>query len=116
MRINLLPSFFFKILPAAFSLLLAASPAPLLAQQQPSNEQLTKQFRDGFLKGCLQGKTPGVKNQSKYCNCLANSYQSRYDGTSLATISQLSASLGEKGPALVNLMVAPEAKACISGN
>lgn len=101
-----------SLLCAIVSLLTLITPISVRAQQQPTNAQLTKQFRDGFLKGCLQGKTPGVKNQGKYCTCMANSYQSRYDGRTLAAISQVSGSLGNQGPVLVNLMVAPEAKAC----
>jgi len=97
---------------ALVSLLTLINPISVRAQQQPTNAQLTKQFRDGFLKGCLQGKTPGVKSQGKYCTCMANSYQSRYDGKTLAAISQVAGSLGNQGPALVNLMVAPEAKTC----
>jgi hypothetical protein len=111
---NLLFSSFFVRLTLLLSL--SAIPTPGYSQNNSAYEQLTKQFREGFLKGCLQGKTPGVKNQSKYCNCMADSYQARYDGTSLATISQLSLSIGDKGPALVNLMVLPEAKACVAGN
>lgn len=92
----------------------ALHPINAQAQQQFTNAQLTKQFRDGFLKGCLQGKTSGVKNQAKYCTCLANSYQSRYDGQTLAAITQASGSLGNQGPALVNLMMTPETKVCRS--
>ena len=93
--------------------------APSIAQQNragaaPSDQQLKKQFRDGFVKGCLQGKTPGVKRQSSYCNCLANSYQARYDGKILTAISQAAGQLGEQGPALVNLMMLPESKSCAS--
>jgi hypothetical protein len=87
---------------------LPASQAP----KSPSPVQLRQQFRDGFLKGCLNGKTPGVNNQSTYCTCLAAAYQSRYDGPTLAAISQLAARSGRSGPALVNVMMAPEAKAC----
>ena len=97
---------------AVFSLLVLLTPINGRAQQQPTNAQLTKQFRDGFLKGCLQGTTPGVRNQKNYCTCMANSYQFRYDGRTLAAISQVSGSLGNQGAALVNLMVSPEAKAC----
>lgn len=107
---------FTSVLITASSVLMATSSLPVHAQQKPSNAQLTKQFRDGFLKGCLQGKTPGVNNQSKYCTCMANSYQSRYDGRTLAAITQVASSLGDKGPALVNLMVAPEAKTCTARN
>jgi hypothetical protein len=93
-----------------------ATTQPFKAQSQttPSNAQLTKQFRDGFTQGCLKGKTEGTKNRKKYCTCMANSYQSRYDGITLSAISQIAGSLGEKGPALVNLMISPEAKICKS--
>lgn len=84
------------------------------SQTRPTNAQLTKQFRDGFTRGCLKGKTEGAKDQKKYCICMANSYQSRYDGRTLSAISQIAGSLGEKGPALVNLMISPEARICKS--
>lgn len=86
---------------------------PNIAQaQQPTSSQLSRQFRDGFLKGCLQGKTTGVENQNRYCICMANSYQSRYDGKTLADITQLSGNIGDQGPALVNLMMSPAVKVC----
>jgi hypothetical protein len=91
------------------------TPPALPASQTPrppSPVQLSQQFRDGFLKGCLNGKTPGVNNQTTYCSCLAAAYQSRYDGPTLAAISQLAARAGQSGPALVNVMMAPEAKGC----
>lgn len=78
--------------------------------------EFSRQFREGFLKGCLNGKTEGVKNQTSYCNCLATSYQSRYDGKTLAAISQLAGRSGGAGPSLVNLMMAPEAKTCAIKN
>jgi hypothetical protein len=102
------------LLVATFSFFVLSNPLNSKAQQQSTNLQLTKQFREGFLTGCLQGKTPGVKNQGKYCTCMANSYQSRYDGRTLDAISQVAGRLGNQGPALVNLMVAPEAKVCQS--
>ena len=100
------------ILPAL--LLLGLTQAPLSAQiaQQASDASLVREFRDGFLQGCKTGKTAGVRNQTNYCTCLANSYQARYDGRSLAMISQLAKNIGQNGATLVNLMMAPEAKAC----
>jgi len=91
-------------------------PALAQATRQPTPQQLSQQFRDGFLKGCLNGKTPDVKNQSAYCSCLAAAYQSRYDGPTLAAISQLAARNGQSGPALVNVMMAPEGKSCAAKN
>jgi hypothetical protein len=87
-------------------------PSVAQATRQPTSQQLSQQFREGFLKGCLNGKTPDVKNQPAYCSCLAAAYQSRYDGPTLAAISQLAARSGQSGPALVNVMMAPEAKSC----
>ena len=84
------------------------------AQKQPTDAQLTRQFRDGFLKGCRTGKTPGVSNQRGYCDCMAGSYTSRFDGKTLAAISQLAGTAGQNGPALVNLMMQPEAKKCVA--
>jgi hypothetical protein len=89
------------------------------AQPKPtpaSSAQLSRQFRDGFMRGCTPGKTPGVRNQVNYCNCLADGYLKRYDGTTLTAISQLAGSLGEKGPLLVNVMISPEAKVCAARN
>ena len=94
---------------------MAALPIKSYAQTKPaspSQQQLARQFRDGFMRGCTPGKTNGVRNQANYCNCLAASYLNRYDGNTLAVISQLSGTLGENGAKLVNVMIAPEAKAC----
>ena len=88
------------------------SPAQSTAPSKPTPAQLSQQFRDGFLKGCLNGKTPGVNNQTGYCSCLVAAYQNRYDGPTLAAISQLAARNGQSGPALVNVMMGPEAKSC----
>ena len=80
------------------------------------NAKLTQEFRAGFLKGCNNGKTPGVKNQSSYCNCLANAYQTRYNGFVLNAITQLANASGENGARLTNLMMAPEADSCSINN
>ena len=94
--------------------LFALAPQASLAQESTnqSNRELIKRFRDGFMQGCQSGQTPGVANQTRYCTCLANSYQSRYDGTTLETISGLANSAGPVGSQLVNLMMSPEAKIC----
>ena len=84
------------------------------SQRQPSNAQLTRQFNDGFLKGCLAGKTDNVANQRGYCNCMVSSYNSRYDGKTLSAISQIANASVPGGPALVNLMMQPEAKKCVA--
>ena len=86
--------------------------APQTMAENKRDIALTKQFRQGFERGCNQGKTPGVNNQRKYCGCLANSYQARYSGTELTAISQIAGEAGAKGSTLVNIMMTPEAKAC----
>ena len=86
------------------------------AQRQPTDAQLSRSFRDSFLKGCKSGKTPNVSNQSAYCTCMANGYQARYNGKTLTAISQVAGSLGQNGPALVNLMMQPEGKRCVAGS
>lgn len=101
-----------QILLSTFSFLLILSSPGFAQQTSKTNQQLSKQFRDGFLRGCLTGKTPTVKNQAGYCNCLANSYLGRYDGASLNAISQLSGAAGENGVRLVNIMMGPEARVC----
>ena len=93
--------------------------APQLAsaqtpQRQPSDAQLKRQFNDGFLKGCLSGKTPEVTNQRGYCSCMVSSYNFRYDGQTLSAISRIANTSGEVAPALVNLMMQPEAKQCVA--
>jgi hypothetical protein len=96
----------------ALVLSLGIAPKPGYSQANPTDAQLSKQFQDDFMKGCLQGKTPGLKNQATYCNCMVKSYQTRYDGRALAAITQLSGTAGEQGPALVGLMMSPEARIC----
>jgi hypothetical protein len=47
---------------------------------------------------------------------MANGYQARYDGKTLTAISQVAGSIGQNGPALVNLMMQPEGKRCVAGS
>jgi len=99
----------------AISSLISLSPAAYAQQRTitaAENAKLTQEFRSGFLKGCNNGRTPGIKSQSAYCNCLANAYQARYDGVTLNAIIQLSGASGENGARLTNLMMTPEAKNC----
>ena len=84
------------------------------SQRQPSSAQLTRQFNDGFLKGCVSGKTEGVSNQRGYCNCMVSSYNSRYDGKTLSAISQLANQAGQPGAALVGVMMEPEKQKCVA--
>ena len=84
------------------------------AQSQPSSAQLTRRFNNGFLRGCLTGKTPNVSNQRGYCNCMVSSYNSRYDGKTLAAISQLANKAGQPGATLVGVMMRPEKTKCVA--
>ena len=85
--------------------------APIRTEAQ-SSRKLVMEFRNGFERGCNQGSTPGVSNQKGYCTCMANSFQSRYSGQELSAISQYANKLGQQGTSIINLMMAPEAKAC----
>ena len=97
-------------------LLFALAPQSSLAQEPPeqSNRELIKRFRDGFMQGCQSVQTPGVSDQTRYCTCLANSYEARYSGMTLETISGLANAAGEVGSQLVNVMMTPEAKICVT--
>ncbi|MEY4073946.1 MAG: hypothetical protein RJA29_1303 [Pseudomonadota bacterium] len=48
-------------------LVLLGGPLPVLAQGEPTPAQLSKQFGEGFLKGCLASKVAGIKSQAGYC-------------------------------------------------
>ena len=84
-------------------------PSASLAQ---TNAELTQQFRNGFERGCNEGQTTGVRDQKGYCSCMANSFQARYSGVELSAISQSASVIGDQGPVIINLMMAPEAKVC----
>ncbi|MFM7676076.1 MAG: hypothetical protein ACKO5F_10950 [Synechococcus sp.] len=111
-----------RSLPALFFLsLLMAAPAAVLAQQNPSpggvnDAQLRQQFRDGFLRGCQGSSTAGIRNKPRYCTCLADAYNNRYDGATLAAISQFATSAGSAGTTLVNLMMQPETQRSKAAN
>ena len=103
------------LITAAAASLAAAMPLAVQAQEQDPvqlERDLKEQFVEGFSKGCVRGKTPGVVDQDAYCGCLADAYTSRYSGFALAKISNLSGPMGPKGAELVNLMMAPEMASC----
>ena len=91
------------------ALVLAAFAIPVQAQ---SDRQLTRQFKEGFERGCNQRPKSGVDDQRGYCRCMANAYGKRYSGQELAAISNSIAVLGDNGPTIINLMMAPETRAC----
>lgn len=99
----------------ALSFLLAG---PLIAQPnlQNNDAQQRAMFRQGFLKGCLAGKSTGNQNQPRFCNCLADAYNTRYSGNNLVVISSLAAQLGSRGPLMVDVMMTPERQVCTTSN
>jgi hypothetical protein len=101
---------------AALFLLLPVGPVLAQAQpsaaQQPSDIQLRNQFRNNFLRGCNSGRTQGVSDQRGYCTCMADAYNSRYDGRTLAVISTLAGQAGQAGPQLADAMMSPERRIC----
>ena len=96
---------------SAISILAIALLIPVDSQAQTDAQQV-KAFRASFERGCNQGKTSDVRNQKGYCTCMANSFQSRYAGSELMAISRSASALGDNGAAVINLMMAPEARAC----
>lgn len=101
---------------AATLLMLPVGPAlaqvPRTPATQPSDAQLRSQFRSNFLRGCNSGRTEGVTNQQGYCTCMADAYNSRYDGRTLAVISTLAGQTGGSGPQLADAMMGPERRIC----
>lgn len=104
-------------------ILLSLSMAPALAQNSPpsqtpapTNARQQQEFSTNFLRGCLKGRTPGVRNQSAYCTCFANAYLGRYNPQTLALIINVSGQLGKGGADLVALMMSPERQACAARN
>jgi hypothetical protein len=99
-------------------LLLAVVFTSPVAQAQPSQavERTGNQssFRLGFLNGCLSGKVVRVKNKQRFCSCLADSYEARYESSVLETINELTQQLGIKGAILVDTMMLPERRNCAS--
>jgi hypothetical protein len=98
-----------------------AAQSPSLAQQtqqtRPLNDaQLRQEFRSGYLRGCQGSAISGVRNKTQYCTCLADAYNGRYNGATLAAISQFAASAGNNGATLVNLMMQPETQRCQAGS
>ncbi len=91
---------------------------PLIAQPIPQNNdaQQRAMFRQGFLKGCLSSQSKGIQNQPRFCNCLADAYNTRYSGNNLAVISSLAGQLGSKGPLMVDVMMTPERQVCTTAN
>lgn len=89
-------------------------PSAPATPQQPSDAELKAQFGKGFTQGCLtsQGSTPA--NKQAFCSCLLNAYQTRYSGQALASIVVLASQAGPNGPKLVDLLMLPERRACLS--
>lgn len=104
--------------PGLAVLLLAVVLTSPMARAQPSQavERTANQssFRLGFLNGCLAGKVVGIKNKQKFCSCLADAYEARYESSVLEIISELTQQLGAKGAILADAMMLPERRNCAS--
>ena len=89
-----------------------------MARAQPSQavERTINQssFRLGFLNGCLAGKLAEINNKQRFCSCLADAYEARYESSVLEIISELTQQLGAKGAILVDTMMLPERRNCAS--
>lgn len=105
-----------------FSLAIVACTSPVMAEgttatgasKAMNDANFRQQFAQGFNKGCLAGRTPGVANQAEFCSCMANAYTTRFNGKTLALISQLAGKTANTGPQLVDAMMTPERLACVN--
>ena len=92
------------------------SPMACAQPRQAVGERIGNQssFRLGFLNGCLAGKLAGINNKQRFCSCLADAYEARYESSVLEIISELTQQLGAKGAILVDTMMLPERRNCAS--
>jgi hypothetical protein len=99
---------------------------PSHSQTQPApapTAPLSNDWKDygnieqGFMQGCI-GKQllPAAqkKVRQEFCQCALLSYKNRYAPQSFMQMNALANELGDKGPALVNLMMRPEMDVCFT--
>jgi hypothetical protein len=86
----------------------------LLAQANPRAQQkFVNEFVSGIRTGCMRSAKPAVvKDLRKYCQCYATSFATRFTPTQLAVVNR-AASSSNNAPAVINVMMAPEAQSCI---
>lgn len=103
---------------------ISALASPSYSQtEKPASEPVSNDWKDygnieqGFMQGCI-GKQllPAAKKKIKqeFCQCAFLSYKNRYAPQTFIQINTLAVDIGEKGPALVNLIMRPEMDVCIT--
>ncbi len=91
--------------------------------EEPASPPVSNDWKDygnieqGFMQGCI-GKQllPAAQRRIKqeFCQCAFLSYKNRYAPQTFMQMNALAVDIGEKGPALVNLMMRPEMDVCIT--
>lgn len=100
----------------------AVTAAPSHSQTEPApTAPLSNDWKDyanieqGFMQGCI-GKqllpSAQKKIRQEFCQCAFLSYKNRYAPQTFMQMNALAIDIGEKGPALVNLMMRPEIDVC----
>ncbi|MDX2256669.1 MAG: hypothetical protein NW214_14240 [Pseudanabaenaceae cyanobacterium bins.39] len=74
-------------------------------------------IEQGFMQGCMGRQLlPNAQRTVKqnFCKCAFESYKKRYNPQVFMQINSVAVNIGDKGPALVNLMMKPEMDACMA--
>jgi len=94
-------------------------PAPAPAGTTPVSNDWKDygNIEQGFMQGCM-GKLllPAAQKKIKqeFCQCAFLSYKNRYAPQTFMQMNALAVEIGDKGPALVNLMMRPEMDVCMT--
>ena len=102
---------------------ISAIASPSYSQPTEPEPPISNDWKDygnieqGFMQGCM-GKQllPAAQKKIKqeFCQCAFLSYKNRYAPQTFMQMNALAIDIGEKGPALVNLMMRPEMDVCIT--
>jgi hypothetical protein len=74
-------------------------------------------IEQGFMQGCMGTRllpTAQRKVKQEFCQCAFLSYKNRYAPQTFMQMNALAVEIGDKGPALVNLMMSPEMDVCMT--
>jgi hypothetical protein len=86
-------------------------------EETPEEQQWedVPQIQEGFMKGCVGTETldeAAATTKQNYCQCAFESYSGRYSPLQFQQIEAVASRLGEEGPLLVSVMMAPELDGC----
>lgn len=73
------------------------------------------QIQTGFMQGCLGSEELAeaqAETKRNYCECAFDAYSGRFSPQQFRQIDALATRIGEDGPLLVSVMMAPELGSC----